>query len=261
MTRILFASDFHGNGKRLQTFFRTKSADIFIIGGDIFSIEGDFRQVYVNQTKFANEVIKPLLKSLRKKEVYLLHGNNDVVFHLIEEWENEGLCHVLHEKIFPLGDFDLIGFGHVPPTPFPIKNHERRDLDEFFPVKQVLRPVLYKKDGFFQEIDFISYLKENESLINLLKKIPEPRSQEKAIYIMHSPPHDTDLDFTSRKEHVGSKAIRYFIEEKQPALFLCGHIHEAAGIMKMGRTSCANSGNNRFISFEIQKEISKLELF
>ena len=34
--------------------------------------------------------------------------------------------------------------------------------------------------------------------------------------------------------------VRELIEEKQPKLLICGHIHEAAGTVKIGETTVVN---------------------
>ena len=43
---------------------------------------------------------------------------------------------------------------------------------------------------------------------------------------------------------VGAKAVREAIEEGQPALALHGHIHEAKGNTRIGRTLCINPGSS-----------------
>jgi Icc-related predicted phosphoesterase len=61
--------------------------------------------------------------------------------------------------------------------------------------------------------------------------------------ICHCPPIETPLDRIRKGVHAGSRSVREFIEENQPAHFLCGHIHEAAGVTTvMGRTACVNAG-------------------
>jgi Icc-related predicted phosphoesterase len=42
---------------------------------------------------------------------------------------------------------------------------------------------------------------------------------------------------------VGSTSIRKIIETHQPLLTLHGHIHEAKGIERIGRTLCINPGS------------------
>ncbi|MHC1590950.1 MAG: metallophosphoesterase family protein [Candidatus Helarchaeales archaeon] len=260
MTRVLFGSDFHGNKTRVREFFSHDDVDIFVIGGDLFSIEGDFRQIYKNQANFANEVVKPLIKGLKGKKVFMIPGNNDVVIPILKSWELMNRFKILHQTGVQVDSYEFIGFGFIPPSPFPIKNYERRDLDEIPKIKQLLKAVIFKDDGSHEIIDFNSFLLKHENISSLLQKLPTPRSMNKTIFVMHSPPHDTKLDFTFRKEHVGSRAIRFFIEEKQFPLFLCGHIHEADGIERIGETTCANCGSKRYVSFEINDEIENLKV-
>jgi Icc-related predicted phosphoesterase len=43
---------------------------------------------------------------------------------------------------------------------------------------------------------------------------------------------------------VGSTAVRQVIERYQPALALHGHIHEARGTKRLGKTLCINPGSS-----------------
>jgi len=65
---------------------------------------------------------------------------------------------------------------------------------------------------------------------------------EHHMLLSHPPPHGGKLDCTSAGRHVGSTALRSFIDETQPELVLCGHIHEARGVEKLGRTTAVNCG-------------------
>ncbi|NLF70990.1 MAG: YfcE family phosphodiesterase [Candidatus Anammoximicrobium sp.] len=62
------------------------------------------------------------------------------------------------------------------------------------------------------------------------------------IVLCHVPPRGTRLDRTCRGEHVGSHAVRQFVEQAQPALLLCGHIHESRGTDRLGDTILVNCG-------------------
>lgn len=62
------------------------------------------------------------------------------------------------------------------------------------------------------------------------------------ILVAHQPPIDTLSDRIYSGEHVGSNAVRSFIETHQPILCLTGHIHEAAGIASLGDTQIVNPG-------------------
>jgi len=62
------------------------------------------------------------------------------------------------------------------------------------------------------------------------------------ILVSHAPPLQTKGDRISSGVHVGSKAVRTFIENHQPAFCLCGHIHEARSCDRIGNTRIINSG-------------------
>jgi Icc-related predicted phosphoesterase len=62
------------------------------------------------------------------------------------------------------------------------------------------------------------------------------------IFCPHSPPYDTACDRIRSGRHVGSEALRAFVDREQPDLLLCGHIHEARGTDDIGRTHVVNPG-------------------
>jgi Icc-related predicted phosphoesterase len=82
---------------------------------------------------------------------------------------------------------------------------------------------------------------------------------DRAILLLHSPPYDTALDraaldgrmvdHTPLDVHVGSIAIRRFIEAQQPLVTLHGHIHESARLtgswsQRIGRTLCLSAAHD-----------------
>jgi Icc-related predicted phosphoesterase len=80
---------------------------------------------------------------------------------------------------------------------------------------------------------------------------------ERQIFSLHCPPYSTGLDdapqLTAEMDlkdagrstvPVGSTAVRQVIEEYQPALSLHGHIHEARGTTRLGKTLCINPGSS-----------------
>jgi Icc-related predicted phosphoesterase len=79
---------------------------------------------------------------------------------------------------------------------------------------------------------------------------------ERTIFSFHCPPYGSGLDDAPeltedmRLKHAGhapvpcgSRAVREAIEHHQPALSLHGHIHEARGNARLGRTLCINPGS------------------
>ena len=83
----------------------------------------------------------------------------------------------------------------------------------------------------------------------------------RCIFNFHDPPSDSTLDTCPMLDWTtdpptqivkagqivlhgaGSRAVRQAIETHQPMLGLHGHIHESAGVIRLGRTLCANPGS------------------
>ncbi len=102
----------------------------------------------------------------------------------------------------------LIGLGASPPTPF--------DTPSEYP--------------------------ESELAAWLEGALAEAGQYSRLILAAHAPPYDTVCDVLPNGAHVGSTAVRAFIEKVQPALCLCGHIHEARGQCRIGNTQVINPG-------------------
>lgn len=62
------------------------------------------------------------------------------------------------------------------------------------------------------------------------------------VLVAHDPPFETAADELPGGVHVGSRAVRAFIEKAQPDVCLCGHIHEARAIDRIGNTTIINPG-------------------
>ena len=62
------------------------------------------------------------------------------------------------------------------------------------------------------------------------------------LMLCHTPPAHTATDRITSGLHVGSLAVRAFIEAHQPAVCITGHIHESAGVDRIGRTTVVNAG-------------------
>lgn len=74
------------------------------------------------------------------------------------------------------------------------------------------------------------------------KAMEEIKDQKLTLFITHAPPAGTKTDLISSGDHVGSKALRKIIEEFQPSINICGHIHEAKAVDKIGKTTVINPG-------------------
>jgi uncharacterized protein len=94
-----------------------------------------------------------------------------------------------------------------------------------------------------------------------LEAVPEDMPK---ILVCHQPPYDTKVDITNG-QHVGSKAVREFIERVQPLICFSGHIHSATGIDRLGKTQLINSGpiwqTNQYAYAEVDDgEVTVLEI-
>ncbi len=81
--------------------------------------------------------------------------------------------------------------------------------------------------------------------------------------VCHQPPADTALDRVRNGAHVGSRSVRDFIEEREPLVCFCGHIHEARGTDAIGATRLANPGPLReggYVRAVIGEGLEALEL-
>ncbi len=98
-----------------------------------------------------------------------------------------------------------------------------------------------------------------EKLTEIFERmISKVTRMQNCIFNLHCPPFDTPLDEAPELDktlkpvvrggemsmiHVGSKAVRQAIEKYQPFLGLHGHIHEARGFVRIGKTLCINPGS------------------
>jgi uncharacterized protein len=94
-----------------------------------------------------------------------------------------------------------------------------------------------------------------ERIEQVISQVTSP--PERTIFSLHCPPHGSGLDDAPeltkdmRLKHAGhapvpcgSTAVREAIERHQPALSLHGHIHEARGSARIGKTLCINPGSS-----------------
>jgi Icc-related predicted phosphoesterase len=148
--------------------------------------------------------------------------------------EQQGLWEYIHGRKVQFEKYVVFGYAYVPPTPFQMKDWERYDISKY------LEPgCVPPEDGWFSvptDQDRIPHLTIQEDLRQLT------REEEVAhgIFLFHSPPYQTNLDRAALDGqiidhvpldvHVGSIAMRRWIEEQQPMLTLHGHIHESTRI-------------------------------
>jgi Icc-related predicted phosphoesterase len=92
---------------------------------------------------------------------------------------------------------------------------------------------------------------------DILEGIPAAPGARFRMLISHAPPFKSKVDKMLLGIHVGSKAVREYIETSQPDIVLCGHIHEARGFDHIGRTLIINPGPfpKHYVVIDIDKTI------
>ena len=263
--RLLFSSDLHGNEIQYNKFFKFAeqiSADILILGGDL-SPKDKYENFIENQREFfkykLQEKIKQFKRKSPKSNIYLMMGNDDCAVNL-DVLDNPDLYQNIHGKRLKINDnFDIVGYSFVPITPFKLKDWEKFDmsnvpiyLKEYYEYR---KKVNYRLDGFKSTKDgWVDFLFDNdmEKSVSIQKDLENEiftKNAGKTVYVIHTPPNNTNLDQTIRKDNVGSIAVRLFIEKYQPYLTLHGHIHETVDVSGkfkdiIGNTLCMASGNH-----------------
>ncbi len=234
-----FATDLHGHPDRYRKLAEqilSRQPEMVFLGGDLlphgFGIKSGFDD-------FFNDFLVPLFRDLQQKlrqgypDIFLILGNDDP--RVNEEdfirAQDDGLWHYIHEKVVHQGGITIIGYAYVPPTPFRLKDWERYDVSRY-----VDPGCIHPNEGFFS-VEPVSDI-EYQTILDDLARISESIDPSRTIMLFHSPPYQTLLDRAALDGkmidhvpldlHVGSIAIKRFIEERQPLITLHGHIHESS---------------------------------
>lgn len=170
---------------------------------DLVLIGGDIADV-----RDKRETVLSLLKKLAEAglPIFYVPGNCDPAA-ILSGFDIAGVT-FLHRKAKPFGGYTFMGVGGSNITPFST------------PIE-------------FDEDELAGCLEEAKR---------EAGEVEKTILLTHVPPHDTESDRIRTSAHVGSTSVRRFIEQEQPILALCAHIHEARGTDRLGKTLIVNPG-------------------
>jgi len=258
-----FATDLHGHADRydklVASINRDRPAAVFL-GGDLLP-RFAFSSIQSGQADFVHDYLVPTFARTRDAlgvdypDIFLILGNDDP--RCEEEGfvaaAAEGLWHYIHGQKLLLGNFPIYGLAYVPPTPFLLKDWEHYDVSRYVPPGCVSpeegRRSVPTEDS---EIKWATIQKDLASLVG-----GDPL--ERAVFLFHTPPGDTPLDraaldgkmyeHVALDVHVGSIAVKRFIEERQPLLTLHGHVHEAARLtgewkIRIGRTICINGAHD-----------------
>jgi len=145
----------------------------------------------------------------RAPRVWVLPGNHEHESDIERFCQAHGL-NPLHGRHFQAEGWHIAGLGHSSPTPFDT-------------------PGEYTEEEISDRLAKFSGLKP-------------------LILVCHCPPLETPLDRAAFGRHIGSRAVREFLDREQPAWFACGHVHEAAGTLaRLGATQAVNAGKRGYL--------------
>ncbi len=250
MTRCLFASDLHGRTERYYKLWKAveeAAPHAVFLGGDLMAPLGP------RLGDFVNDLLVPGFERVRKQlgdsypEIFLILGNDDGRFEeaAFLDAAATGLWTYAHNRICPLGGYRVLGYSYVPPTPFGLKDWERYDVSRYVP------PGCVSPEDGWRGVPVADHEVRYSTIRRDLDDLAGDRPLQDTICLFHSPPHETSLDraandgkmvdYVPLDLHVGSIAIRRFIEKRQPLVTLHGHVHESANLTgswrdRIGRT-------------------------
>jgi Icc-related predicted phosphoesterase len=260
-----FVSDLHGDESRYRKLFdaidRERPAGVFL-GGDLlpsgaFSLAGPPtpHRDFVGGFLAAGFIgLRDRLGAARP-EVFLILGNDDarVEEAAVLEAAGRGAWHYAHSRRLAFGTHDVYGYAFVPPTPFLLKDWERYDVSRF------VDPGCVSPEEGRRTVPVAEREARYATIAQELAALAGDASLERAIFLIHAPPHDTPLDRAALDGrmvdhvpldvHVGSIAVRRFIEARQPLVTLHGHVHEAARLTgawrcTIGRTHALSAAHD-----------------
>jgi Icc-related predicted phosphoesterase len=268
MTSCLFVSDLHGNIERYRKLFRTISAEAphaVFLGGDLLPTA--LASLGGGEQEFEDFVMEFLLVEfglLREKmggsypRVFVIMGNDDGRYlePSMAAAEARGVWEYVHMKKVLFGDFPVYGYSYIPPTPFFLKDWEKYDVSRF------VDPGSLSLEEGERSVPVDPGDLRNSTIKDDLDDLAADEDVSNAIFLFHAPPYQTNLDRAALDGktvehvpfdvHVGSIAVRRFIEARQPIVTLHGHVHESARLTgswrdRIGRThvlSAAHDGRD-----------------
>lgn len=231
-----FTSDLHGVSdlyEQVLALAAGRRPRVVIIGGDLgphaTGDAGVLRQRLFLEG-FLVEFARRLREAAPGTRLLLLMGNDDWrTNHDALEAQDGELWDVLHERVVTVDGVRVAGLSWVPITPFLIKDWERwEDGAAESPARLA---GVRSEDGVVRDYAF-DPAHRAPTIADALAALAGAEGSPECLYVLHSPPHGTSCDVTRDGHHVGSRAIRAFIERLQPPLVLSGHIHESPTVSK-----------------------------
>ena len=257
MPNYFFVSDLHGKTERYKKLFQAildENPEALFLGGDLLPHH------YADKD-FVNDFLVPKLSVVKQKlgtkypKLFLILGNDDARSEeagIITAAQNL-LFRYIHFSTSVLDGRKIFGYSFTPPSPFLLKDWEKYDVSRYTE-HGCISPESGKRT-----VELSADEKKYSTIKKDLELLTDSEDISNAIFLFHGPPYQTNLDraaldgkFIDHAEvdvHVGSIAIKRFIEQKQPLITLHGHIHESTRITgnwkdRIGKTYCFNAAHD-----------------
>jgi Icc-related predicted phosphoesterase len=243
--KMLYTSDTHVYPGHLTRMLKAAAAlrpALVVFGGDLIpDWKRTIRESIPSHRAWVEQKLLPAVQAFRQSfpdvRILLDLGNDDLAAALPLLEARDGIdFELLHMRVTQVGpQLAMVGYMAVNPTPFGIKDRERPDSRRWtglevegvrrageVTVSGADRPVILDPgDGTVED-----------DLEELSERLQTSRwSSHDFLFVSHCPPRNTALDLTSMHTHVGSLAIRRFVERWAAAGRLRasfhGHIHES----------------------------------
>lgn len=237
MPTAFFCTDLHGHKDRYRKLWEAAAAErpaAVFLGGDLFP-----HPMLSGPDIFSLDDFTSGWQTLRDElgakypAVFVILGNDDPAVWVDDLLHGQqlGLWQYAHGRHLTWGNYQVLGYNCVPPTPFQLKDWERYDVSRFVDPGCVSPEEGQRTDGM--EIRTIRHA----TIKNELAAAVGDAELRQTICLFHSPPYDCALDRAALDNrffdhapldvHVGSIAIRDFLTSRQPLLSLHGHVHES----------------------------------
>ncbi len=246
MPSALFASDLHGRRRRYDALFaaiESERPEAVFLGGDLLphglaSPGGDVPPHH----DFVSDFLAPSFERIRREagpsapRVFLILGNDDARYEeaAVIEAAGRGIWEYVHGRRASWSGLDVFGYACVPPTPFRLKDWDRYDVSRF------VDPGCFHPEEGWHTVPFDERDLRLGTIQEDLERLAGDGDLSRAMFLLHTPPYGTALDRAALDGksvdhvpldvHIGSIAVKRFIEARQPLLTLHGHVHESARI-------------------------------
>jgi len=257
MARCFFVSDLHGDQARYDALVaairRERPAAVFL-GGDLLPHSLAAPAFFAEHLVLRFERLRRELGAAYP-QVFLIFGNDDPRSEeaAAQEADRRGLWTYAHYRRAAWEGFDVVGYAYVPPTPFGLKDWERYDVSHY------VEPGCSDPADGWRTALTPQPETPRDTIREDFEHLAAGVDMERAILLVHTPPYRTALDRAALDGksvdhapvdvHVGSIAVRRFIEARQPLLTLHGHVHESARLTgswreRIGRTHAVSAAHD-----------------